>query len=88
MRSFEVPGVGGIGLFPDTQDHASYFENGKEIFLYNSIEECVKQCIALLGLNSADANKIRLSARLKSLHAGYSYRDRATQVFREIKQLI
>jgi spore maturation protein CgeB len=88
MRSFEVPGIGGIGLFPKTRDHATYFENGKEIFLYSDIEECVKQGKALLSLNSDDANKIRLSARLKSLHAGYSYRDRAHQVLQELKQLI
>jgi spore maturation protein CgeB len=87
MRSFEVTGIGGIGLFPNTQDHATYFENGKEVFLYSTIEECVKQCMVLLNLNSADANKIRLSAREKSLQAGYSYKDRAKQVLQEIKQL-
>ena len=32
MRSFEVPGVGGIMVAPDTKEHRIFFEVGKEIF--------------------------------------------------------
>jgi len=34
MRTFEVPGVGGIQVAPFTKEHNLFFEEGKEIFLY------------------------------------------------------
>ncbi|HEY8894491.1 MAG TPA: glycosyltransferase [Niastella sp.] len=88
MRSFEVPGVGGIGLFPHTPDHATYFEEGKEIFLYRNINECIQCCKALLGMTAEEESNIRRAARLKSIQAGYSYRDRTLQALREIKGLL
>jgi len=88
MRTFEVPGVGGIGLFPHTPDHATYFEEGKELFLYNTINDCITNSETLLSMTTSEAAAIRKAARLKSVQAGYSYRDRALQAFREIKQLV
>lgn len=88
MRSFEVPGVGGIGLFPYTPDHDQYFVNGKEIFLYKDIDECAERSKELLGLSTADAKKIRIAARSKSISSGYSYRDRASQALTEISTLL
>lgn len=87
MRSFEVPGVGGIGLFPHTPDHAYYFKEGEEVFLYKSVEECVKLCKAILAMSIDEANKFRIAARDKSLQAGYSYRDRALYAVNEISKL-
>lgn len=87
MRSFEVPGVGGIGLFPYTNDHARYFETGKEIFLYKDLTECIKLSKLLLNMSDEEALKVRSAARLKSLQAGYSYRNRALLALQEIKKL-
>lgn len=81
MRTFEVPGVGGIGLFPDTPDHRQFFNNGKEVFLYNGIKESTDKAAHLLNLSFADAMDIREQARKRSLQSGYSYKDRAQQVF-------
>lgn len=86
MRSFEVPGVGGIGLFPRTQDHASYFIENKELFLYGSVVECKEKAAAILKMNPTEAGGIRLAARQKSIEAGYSYRDRALQMLAELKK--
>jgi hypothetical protein len=86
MRSFEVPGVGGIGLFPYTNDHATYFNPGAEVFLYRNMDECIKWCHHLLSLDRNEANVIRTAARSKSLQAGYSYRNRALQALQAIKQ--
>ena len=88
MRSFEVPGVGGIGLFPHTPDHATYFTEEKELFLYKSIPDCIKSCETVLALPEKEAEAIRSAARLKSMQAGYSYRDRAFQALKEIKKLV
>jgi spore maturation protein CgeB len=88
MRSFEVPGIGGIGLFPYTADHAEYFDEGKEVFLYRDVEECIKWCNVLLNMSAEEAKNIRLAARKKSVEAGYSYRDKALQALQEIKKLL
>jgi spore maturation protein CgeB len=88
MRSFEVPGAGGIGLFPRTSDHSWFFEEGKEIFLYNDLAECIEKANLLLGMSSGMIENIRAAARKKSLQAGYTYKDRALQALTEIRNLV
>ena len=85
MRSFEIPGVGGIQLAPDTPDHKIYFEPGKEIFLYTDIAGCVNQIMKLLALKANEAMEIRNCARMRSINSGYSYKDRAEQALEKIK---
>jgi spore maturation protein CgeB len=87
MRSFEVPGVGGIQLAPITRDHQAYFESNKDIFLYKNIEECISQIKKLLALSLEEANTIRKRARSHSLISGYTYKDRSKQILQQIKKL-
>lgn len=88
MRSFEVPGVGGIQLAPYTPDHRTYFEPEKEIFLYADIDECVNQIKKLLALKANEAMEIRNCARMRSINSGYSYKDRTKQALEKIKAII
>ena len=87
MRTFEVPGVGGVQLAPDTEDHKIFFEPEKEIFIYKEVEECRNQIKNLLSLSKDEADKVRLAARSRSLSAGYGYDNRAKQVMEAFKQL-
>jgi len=87
MRSFEVPGIGGIQLAPDTLDHKTYFEPGKEIFLYQNMEECVQQIKKILALTITEADKIRQQARMRSIQSAYTYKDRAKQALEKMKML-
>ena len=87
MRSFEVPAIGGIMLAPDTPDHRFFFEMDKEIFLYTGIAECVEKINYLLQLSEQGAGLIRKNARDRCTGSGYSYKDRAMQVMREINDL-
>jgi len=87
MRSFEIPAVGGIQLAPDTVDHRTYFENGKEIHLFKSAENCVDTIHHLMELPVNKADEIRFSARSRSMLSGYSYKDRAKQLLSEIQKL-
>lgn len=80
MRSFEIPAIGGIGLFPKTVDHVTYFKPGEEVFVYNDFEQCVSVAQQLLSLNEVEANLIRNKARSRSVNSGYSYRDRTQQL--------
>jgi spore maturation protein CgeB len=87
MRSFEVPGVGGIQLAPTTPDHHIYFETNKEIFLYANIEECISQIKKILSLSTDEANIVREQARKRSLFDGYTYKNRSKQLLKEIRKL-
>lgn len=87
MRTFEIPGIGGIQLAPDTIDHRGYFEDGKEIFLYKNLEECVSKITNLLKLTKNEASLIRENARNKSIQNNYSYQERANQVLNLINSL-
>jgi spore maturation protein CgeB len=87
MRSFEVPGVGGIMLAPDTPEHRSFFEHGKEAFFFGDVGDCAAQIDNLLSLSPSGAEQIRCAARARSLGSGYSYRDRAKSALKELEQL-
>ena len=80
MRTFEVPGVGGIQLAPTTIDHKTFFDPEKEIFIFEGIDDCKKQIERLLSFSLEEANVIRETARKRSLLSGYTYKARALQV--------
>lgn len=87
MRSFEIPGIGGIQLAPQTTDHQTYFENGKEIFLYSDIDDCSALVKKILALKHDEADTIRNQARQRSLKSHYSYLDRAALALKYIRAL-
>ena len=88
MRTFEVPGAGGIGLYPDTPDHRHYFIAGEEIFLYHDLANCVEKSLKLLNLSADKASAIRKSARDKSISARYTYADRVKEAYKHMIALL
>lgn len=87
MRTFEVPGIGGIQIAPYTIEHNVFFEDNKEIFLYKNIEECVTKINYLLSLNREQASNLRYFAREAAINKKHSYKDRAEQVLTTLKTL-
>ena len=87
MRTFEVPGIGGIQLAPYTIEHKIFFEDGKEIFLFKNIDECISKIKYLLTLTSYQANQLRIFARNASIDKKHNYKDRSLQVFETFKSL-
>ena len=87
MRSFEVPGIGGIMVAPNTAEHRIYFENGKEVFLYKDADDCVATIKNLMSMTAEDASEIRNAARKRSISSGYSYKERAAQALGHIQSL-
>ncbi len=88
MRSFEIPGAAGIQLAPFTPDHNLYFENGKNIFLHNNVDEAVLAIKKLLALTPQQAMQIKTDAHKFSKQQGYSYAQRAQFVIETIKHNI
>jgi len=87
MRSFEVPGIAGIMVAPDTTEHRLFFEDGNEVFLFKDVQHCAGQINDLLQYPSDGADEIRKAARNRSLSSGYSYKDRAEFALKTIQQL-
>lgn len=87
MRSFEIPGIGGIQLAYNTADHQKYFEKDKTIFLYSDVDDCIGQIKKILTMQHKEADTVRKKARQQSLQLNYSYNDRAGQALEYIKAL-
>lgn len=77
MRSFEVPAAGGIMLAPDSLEHRTFFENGKEVFLYKDIDQAMEIARNLMMLNREQSEVYRIHARNRSVQSNYDYKSRA-----------
>jgi spore maturation protein CgeB len=86
MRSFDIPGVGGIMLAPRTVDHQLYFEEGKEVFLFQNQIECVKSIHQLLSMHKDKRTAIRNAARNKSV-LKYKYQHQVYLMNTQINEL-
>lgn len=80
MRSFEVPGAGGIMLAPLTPEHFIFFEPEKEAFYYENSDDVIFKINKLLSLTKEQAYSIRINTQKKSVQSNYSYKDRANQL--------
>jgi spore maturation protein CgeB len=87
MRTFEVAGVGGIGLFPATEDHKAFFEKNSEIFLYNNTQDCIEQARHILQMPAAAAMEVRRKIRQRSERDGYSYKHHVQSFIELIRKL-
>jgi len=75
MRSFDIPGSGGIMLAPITSDHMKYFNVDHEVFLFDSIDKDFDLANYILSLSFEQRLSIRNSARNSALRNNtYSHR--------------
>jgi spore maturation protein CgeB len=77
MRTFEVPGIGGILLTERTNEQESFFKENEEVFFYDNIKDCKSKIDFLLSLSLDASLKIRRSAIKKCQERGYSYESRS-----------
>jgi spore maturation protein CgeB len=87
MRTFEIPGVGGIQLAPYTKEHSLFFDDQKEIFMYKDAPDAVSQINSLLNMNTDEARHIRKDAMVKCESKGYTYKARSKEVYDMLAQL-
>lgn len=87
MRTFEIPAVGGVGLYPDTSEHHSFFNKDTEVFMYDTVENCVKTIEQVLLLPIDTVNIIRSNSRNRSVNSKYSYKDRAELASKTFQEL-
>ena len=85
MRTFEVPGIGGIMLAPKTSEHIQFFDEDKEAFFYEGLQEAIKKIKFLLALPEDKVNIIRDAARQRCINSQYDYKNRAACVIKVLQ---
>lgn len=76
MRTFEVPGYGGVLISNRTEEQQSFFEENSEAIFFSNIEE-LNDKLRFLKRNPDMIPAIKQRARERSLRSGYSYLERA-----------
>lgn len=82
-RTFEIPAVGGFLLAERTDDHLSYFEEGKEAEFFSSPEELVEKARYYL-LHEKKRQEIARAGHERCLKSRYTHQDRVRQILEAI----
>ncbi len=86
MRTFEVPGIGGIMLTEKTLEQAEFFTE-KEVAFYSSETELVDQTKLLLSQSKIEADALRKHARESIINNGHTYAARREQLVNLIQSI-
>ncbi len=87
MRTFEVPGVGGLMIANRTEEHQYFFEEDKEAIFFDTSHELNHKIQAIQkGLYKVQA--IKEAAAKRSIRSGYSYHHRITALYDVINKYI
>lgn len=84
MRSFDIPGAGGILLAPFTVDHAMFYNDGEEVFLFHGVEQAAKMANELMCKSFEQRQEIRKKARQKSVEV-HTYKQRVQELLKVIE---
>ncbi len=87
MRTFEVPGYGGVLIADRTEEQSSFFEEDKEAIYYSSIEE-LKDKLYYLQSNPGDVASIKASALKRAASSGYTYTHRSAEMYEVLKKYL
>ncbi|MEJ7768325.1 MAG: glycosyltransferase [Chitinophagaceae bacterium] len=84
MRTFEVPGYGGLLVSERTHEQLSFFEDGKEAIFFDSIHELGEKLL-YLSKNLHVVQSIKRAAFKRCLQSDYSYDNRSRQLIHLIE---
>tara|TARA_Y200000002_G_scaffold366537_1_gene357605 strand:- start:22767 stop:23789 length:1023 start_codon:yes stop_codon:yes gene_type:complete len=88
MRTFEVPGVGGVLLTEYSNEQLEFFNQDKEIFTFKNDIELLDNLEKIKSFTEYKKNIVRESARNRSLKSKYSYFDRSKIVLNFLKDYV
>lgn len=80
MRTFEVPGYGGLLISDRTPEQQGFFEEDKEAIYFGSIEE-LRDKLQYLNAHPSRVNAIKQAALQRAQSSHYSYRHRSRQLY-------
>lgn len=84
MRTFEVPGYGGVLISQRTDEQTLFFEEDKEAIYFDTVEE-LQSKIEFLMKNQDKVKQIKSAAYQRCIKSGYSYNDRSAQLIQILK---
>jgi len=87
MRTFEVPGCGGVLIANRTEEQQSFFEENKEAIYFDSIDE-LKSRIYYLRANPDTVLSIKQAALKRSVSSAYSYCHRSLEMHGILKKYL
>lgn len=87
MRTFEVPGYGGLLISERTQQQLFFFEEDKEAIYFSSNEE-LNDKLNFIEKNTEVAYKIKTAAYERVMKSNYSYTSRAKEMFTFTKKYV
>ena len=87
MRTFEIPGYRGIQVAPATRDHADFFKDNHDIFLYSEPKDVLEIFRKLCSLTNKEIIEIRNRAHTKVVD-NYSYSNRTDEFLTIVKELV
>lgn len=82
MRTFEVPGFGGLLIAERTEEQQQFFTEGEEALYFSSWEELQD---ILAQLTPAKAEQIKIKARARAERSGYSYYARSAELLNHLE---
>ena len=85
MRTFEVPGYGGLMIANRTAEQLDFFEEDKEAVYYETLEE-LKDKLQFYMQHNYAGNAIKKNGYKRAQKSGYSYRERSCTLASIIKK--
>jgi spore maturation protein CgeB len=80
MRTFEVPGYGGLLIANRTTEQMAFFEEDKEAIYFDSLVE-LKDKLNYLEANPGKALQMKRAAMERSVRSNYSYLQRSSELY-------
>lgn len=84
MRSFEVPGYGGLLISQRTGEQQEFFEENKEAVFFETVDE-LREKMEYLIKHEAVVRSIKKAAYQRSVSANYSYDQRSKQLLQRLQ---
>jgi spore maturation protein CgeB len=86
MRSFEVPGVGGLMLTLATAQQREIFKNFKGVFFYDKVEDIAKIFNQVQAMEYDDVAALRQHNYNQILNEGHTYEQRTQEILAALAQ--
>lgn len=84
MRTFEVPGYGGLLISQRTTEQQEYFEEDREAVYFDTVDE-LNDKLCYLCKNDEIVRRIKRAGHERALKSDYSYDNRSRQLFSHLQ---
>jgi spore maturation protein CgeB len=86
MRTFEVPGFGGLLITQRTGEQQAFFEEDREAVFFDTVDE-LRSKLDFLAKNPAKIAKMKIEGHKRCVDSGYSYEHRSRELIRFFETL-